>query len=215
MSDIFTKDKRSAVMASVRSTGNRATELAMIRVFRELRITGWRRGKRLRLEEHTTARNRKNETKLSRIIRPDFVFPERKIAVFVDGEFWHGHPTRGRIPATRREWWAAKIEWNRRRDRLQNRMLRKKGWVVVRIWQHELTGKHLHKALGKLRRAGITQSQDSAGGEHWAARISLLARNGSLAPAKSKKKDFRVIPVTTGQDVNLMDVLVQERREER
>jgi len=68
---------------------------------------------------------------------------------------WHGHPTRAKIPATRREWWKAKIEGNKKRDRMQNRMLRKNGWTVIRIWQHELERKHFSKALHKLRSAGL------------------------------------------------------------
>jgi len=145
MSDIFTKSKRSEVMSLIRSTGNRATELAMIRVFRERGITGWRRHRKLRFPLHDAVL----------VVKPDFVFPDRRIAVFVDGEFWHGHPTRARIPATRRAWWRAKIEGNRVRDRLQNRLLRKNGWKVVRIWQHELERKHLRHALRKLRAAGL------------------------------------------------------------
>jgi len=73
----------------------------------------------------------------------------------MDGDFWHGHPTRAKIPATRREWWKAKIEGNKKRDRMQNRLLRNNGWTVIRIWQHELTPKHLPKAMRKLRAAGL------------------------------------------------------------
>lgn len=152
MPDVFTKSKRSEVMSRIRSTGNKATELAMIRVFRSQRITGWRRGRRLLLLESGVGRS---DTGEKRILRPDFVFSDRKIAVFVDGAFWHGHPTRAKVPATRREWWLAKIEGNKARDRRQNRLLRKNGWKVVRIWQHELERKHLRQALRKLRTAGL------------------------------------------------------------
>ena len=75
--------------------------------------------------------------------------------MFVDGDFWHGHPTRCRIPKTRRSWWLAKIEGNKARDRRQNRLLRKHGWTVVRVWQHELERKHLQKALRKLQAVGL------------------------------------------------------------
>jgi len=67
----------------------------------------------------------------------------------------HVHPTRAKIPTTRREWWLAKIEGNKKRDRLQNRLIRKNGWTVIRIRQHELTPKHLAKALSKLRYTGL------------------------------------------------------------
>jgi DNA mismatch endonuclease (patch repair protein) len=142
MPDVFTKDKRSQVMSLIRSSGNRATELAMIRIFRARRITGWRRGRVVRVATPTGSLR----------IRPDFVFPARKVAVFVDGEFWHGHPTRCQIPQARRSWWAAKIESNKRRDRRQNRALRVAGWTVVRVWQHELK---TPAVLRKLKRGEL------------------------------------------------------------
>jgi len=145
MGDIWTKSKRSEVMSKIRSSGNRETELAMVALFRELRITGWRRNKKLRFMVHGS----------SCLVRPDFLFREQQIVLFVDGEFWHGHPTRAKIPQARHEWWRAKIEGNKKRDRLQNRLLRENGWTVIRIWQHELTPKHRAKALRKLRHAGL------------------------------------------------------------
>jgi len=145
MPDIFTKSKRSEVMSLIRSTGNQSTELAMIRLFRGQGITGWRRNKKLRFVVRGSAL----------LVRPDFVFPRQKIAVFVDGDFWHGHPARCRIPTTRRAWWVAKIGGNKARDRMQNRILRKSGWNVVRVWQYQLTRKHAHLALRRLRSAGL------------------------------------------------------------
>jgi len=139
-------------MSLIRSAGNKSTELAMIRVFRECGITGWRRGRKVKISETGNVKPEGGET---RIIRPDFVFRDRKVALFVDGEFWHGHPTLCRIPATRRAWWLAKIGGNRARDRKQTRLLRKSGWTVVRIWQHELERKHISLALCKLRSAGL------------------------------------------------------------
>jgi G:T-mismatch repair DNA endonuclease (very short patch repair protein) len=67
----------------------------------------------------------------------------------------HAHPTRAKISATRHPWWLAKIEGNKKRDRMQNRLLRNHGWTVIRIWQHELTPKHRAKALRKLRYTGL------------------------------------------------------------
>ncbi len=148
MPDVFEKTKRSDVMSKIRSAGNKTTEMTMIRIFRENRITGWRRNQKLRFLVGSDAV----------LVRPDFLFAEFKLAMFVDGEFWHGHPTRAKIPATRHDWWKAKIEGNMRRDRHQNRLLRRNGWTVVRIWQHELTRKHLPKALRKLRRVGLLVS---------------------------------------------------------
>ncbi len=130
-------------MAAIRSRGNAETELAAIRVFRAHLITGWRRGITLRIPA--------SEAK-PRLIRPDFVFHARRLAVFIDGEFWHGHPTRARIPKTRTVWWRNKIEGNKARDRRQNRLLRNHGWTVVRIWQFELK---TAAALRKLAKVGL------------------------------------------------------------
>lgn len=104
-------------MSRVRSSGNKSTEHALIKVMRREGITGWRR-------------------KYPLIGKPDFVFRKDRVAVFVDGCFWHGHPTRCRLPATNREYWKKKIERNRARDREVTETLGQKGWQVVRIWEH-------------------------------------------------------------------------------
>jgi len=106
-------------MSHVRSKGNLATEEKLTKLFRENGIKGWRRNYRL-------------------FGSPDFVFPKERIAVFVDGEFWHGHPTRAKIPGTNRDFWVKKIAKNKQRDCLVNQTLEEKNWIVVRIWQHEL-----------------------------------------------------------------------------
>jgi DNA mismatch endonuclease (patch repair protein) len=69
--------------------------------------------------------------------RPDVAFTAAKIAVFVDGCFWHGCPQHGRQPAHNSDWWRAKIGANKRRDRRNARLLRAAGWSVVRVWEHE------------------------------------------------------------------------------
>ena len=86
MADIFTKAKRSEVMSRVRSRGNRSTELRMISIFRSYGISGWRRNRPV-------------------FGRPDFVFPAGRVAVFVDGCFWHGCPWHGRVPASNVAFW--------------------------------------------------------------------------------------------------------------
>src|SRR5438876_9345609 len=119
MADTLTPRERSARMARVRGSGNKETELRLIEVFRRHRISGWRR-------------------KFKIFGRPDFVFPRLRVAVFVDGCFWHGCPQHRRIPKSKRRWWSEKIERNKARDRVVRRTLRAKGWVVFRIWEHEL-----------------------------------------------------------------------------
>ena len=119
MPDVFTKAKRSQVMSAIRSTGNKATELRLAALFRQHGITGWRRHQPL-------------------IGKPDFIFRRQKIAVFVDGCFWHGCRWHCRMPRGNREYWRAKIARNSARDRLTSRLLRSEGWTVIRIWSHSL-----------------------------------------------------------------------------
>jgi DNA mismatch endonuclease, patch repair protein len=69
--------------------------------------------------------------------RPDIAWPARKIAVFVDGAFWHGHPSRHK-PGRSGEYWDRKIEQNVERDRRVDRELRERGWTVLRIWDFEI-----------------------------------------------------------------------------
>lgn len=92
MSDVFDHDKRSDVMSRIRGRGNATTELAMLSMLREARITGWRRHVELRPKPAAGA-ERLRKTKSGRIrVRPDFTFRTQKVAVFVDGCFWHGCP---------------------------------------------------------------------------------------------------------------------------
>jgi DNA mismatch endonuclease (patch repair protein) len=69
--------------------------------------------------------------------RPDVAFLRAKVAVFVDGCFWHGCPTHGTWPKANAAWWREKIEGNRRRDRDTDRRLKRAGWVVLRFWEHD------------------------------------------------------------------------------
>lgn len=131
MADIWSKQKRSEVMSLIRSHGNKDTELRLIAVFREFRITGWRRKRKLKG-------------------RPDFVFGQERVAVFVDGCFWHGCPQCYRRPASNREYWDEKVQRNRSRDRAVVRALRAEGWKVVRIWEHQLA--HSRRVASRLRK---------------------------------------------------------------
>ena len=81
------------------------------------------------------------------------MFPELKLAVFVDGCFWHGCPAHGTKPGNNAAFWRKKIAGNRIRDRLVNRTLRRQGWTVLRIWEHELTKKNGQRLLTRLQRA--------------------------------------------------------------
>jgi DNA mismatch endonuclease (patch repair protein) len=67
----------------------------------------------------------------------DIAFPQLRIAVFVDGCFWHGCPEHGTWPKQNAEWWRAKIEGNRRRDADTDAKLDEQAWTVIRVWEHE------------------------------------------------------------------------------
>lgn len=119
-------------MAQVKSKDNRSTEKKLISVLRASKLSGWRR-------HYPIFGN------------PDFVFPSEKVAVFVDGLFWHGHPSKCRVPQSNREYWLNKIGRNVERDKLVTRTLRSKGWKVIRIWEDAVmkpsTVTRLRKAL--------------------------------------------------------------------
>jgi len=69
--------------------------------------------------------------------RPDIVFTRVKVAVFIDGCFWHCCPDHGTYPRTNAEWWRRKLNQNVTRDRFTEQTLCKVGWRVIRIWEHE------------------------------------------------------------------------------
>jgi DNA mismatch endonuclease (patch repair protein) len=79
----------------------------------------------------------------------DIAFTRQRVAVFVDGCFWHGCPEHGRLPTRNAAYWRAKIERNRRRDLQVTTALGQAGWRVVRVWEHEA----LEDAAARVRRA--------------------------------------------------------------
>lgn len=84
-------------------------------------------------------------------MRPDVVFPVRRVAVFVDGCFWHGCPIHGTQPATNRTYWAQKIEANRHRDASATDALEADGWTVLRFWEHEDAAMAAERVLEAVR----------------------------------------------------------------
>ena len=145
MPDVFTKAKRSEVMSRIRSRGNQDTELRLRAVFRAQGITGWRRQVAVRYSGSEKPPVRKS-------VRPDFIFRAQKVAIFVDGCFWHGCPQHFRRPQTRQKFWDAKIARNQARDAEVTQGLKKSGWRVLRLWEHELAPRLEKRLLSRLRR---------------------------------------------------------------
>jgi DNA mismatch endonuclease, patch repair protein len=139
MADVFTRKKRSEIMSRVKGRENLATELRLIGVLRAYGIKGWRRNARL-------------------FGKPDFIFPETRTAVFIDGCFWHGCPSHGSVPQSNRIFWKGKLARNKKRDRLVNKRLKELGWTPLRIWQHEL--RKPDQLVRRLERYSIAARKD-------------------------------------------------------
>ena len=119
MTDTCTKQERSRIMAAISSRGNKSTELKLVTILRKYQINGWRRHQPLPG-------------------RPDFIFSDEHLAVFVDGCFWHGCRWHCRMPKSRLNYWKPKIDRNRSRRKQVDKLLRKQGWSVLRVWEHLL-----------------------------------------------------------------------------
>jgi len=128
--DVFNKQKRSEIMSHIRSKNTKAEVL----VFRYLN----RRGIYFQKHYKKAAGS------------PDIALPRKKIAVFIDGDFWHGYrfdSFKDRLP---KKYWLEKIESNIKRDMRNRRFLRKDGWKVLRVWEHELKRKKMEYTMDKV-----------------------------------------------------------------
>lgn len=124
LADPHSKEIRSYNMSKIRSAGNKSTELRLIKLFKELGITGWRR--------HPGLPG-----------RPDFCFPRLKTVIFVDGCYWHLCPLCGHIPKNNKDYWEKKLLANKRRDKSVSKQLKTKGFKVVRIWEHRFLKRNM------------------------------------------------------------------------
>ena len=115
--DVLTKEQRSFCMSQIRGK-NTKPELM-------LRKTVWKLGLRYRIHYSLPG-------------RPDIVLVKKKIAVFVDGCFWHGCPVHGVKPKTNRKFWEDKIRANILRDQRNTTRLSNEGWIVLRFWEHQI-----------------------------------------------------------------------------
>lgn len=120
MADTLSREARSERMSRVSRRGNKSTELRLLAILRRNSLKGWRRGYPL-------------------YGKPDFAFVRERVAVFVDGCFWHGCSVHYRRPKSRQDFWDVKVRANMRRDSVVSTELQKRGWRVIRIWEHDLT----------------------------------------------------------------------------
>ena len=118
--DHVSLETRSAIMRAVKSRGGKSTE----RVLRATLVAAGLRGWRMHVATLPGT--------------PDFIFPSVRLAIFIDGCFWHGCLRCYRRPATNRAYWDQKLIGNLARDRRVNRELRARGWAVKRVWEHRL-----------------------------------------------------------------------------
>lgn len=132
MADVFNNEKRSEIMSKVCSKNNKSTELKLIQIFEENNIKGWRRN--YPVKGH-----------------PDFVFLDKKITIFVDGCFWHGHDCRNTRPSDNAEYWNKKRERNMKHDKEITVLFEQRGWTVIRIWECELKKKNRELFLNKIK----------------------------------------------------------------
>jgi DNA mismatch endonuclease (patch repair protein) len=117
MLDRVSKEKRSKIMSAIRSK-NTKPELT-------LRKALWAAGLRFRIHYGPE--------------KIDIAFPSRKVAIFVDGCFWHGCPIHAHFPKSHQDYWVPKLNRNKERDMKKNERLKKAGWLVKRFWEHELS----------------------------------------------------------------------------
>ena len=118
-------------MGNVKARGNKSTELKLIKLFRENDLTGWKRNYPVKG-------------------KPDFVFLPQRVAIFVDGCFWHGCEDHCRIPSSNQDYWLAKINRNKERDNATTAAFQERNWKVIRIWEHELTRKNSTAVLQRI-----------------------------------------------------------------
>ena len=129
MADVFTKEKRSEIMSRIRSKDTKAEVL----VFRELRR------RKVYFQKHY-----KRATG-----NPDIALPREKKAVFIDGDFWHGYQFNKYRDRLLKKYWLSKIEGNIIRDRKNRTKLRRQGWRILRVWEHEVL-KNFDKTIDRI-----------------------------------------------------------------
>ncbi len=123
--DTVSRQTRSLVMAKVKSKRNRSTEWRL----RAMLVRNGLRGWKVHPEDLPGS--------------PDFAFPAERLVIFTDGCFWHGCPRCKKVPSSNIAYWDRKIAGNHKRDKAVGTALRRQGWTVLRVWEHELNSLEL------------------------------------------------------------------------
>lgn len=140
--DNLTKEQRRKNMRNIRSTGTKP-ERVIMEALKKRRI-------------YFAAYVSKIKGK------PDIVFRRKKVVVFIDSDFWHGHPERGVVPKTNLEYWSQKIAGNRNRDEQVNQELIKSGWTVIRLWEYDIKHNFEQSLETILRAIGKGQGETAS-----------------------------------------------------
>lgn len=135
--DKVSKEVRSKIMKAVKSARNKSTEMRFRAGLIKARLHGW-------------------SVRPGIIYKPDFAFIRKKVAIFVDGCFWHGCPICSKKPSDNTGYWSAKIRRNKKRDRQAIVQLRRKGWKVLRFWEHAVQAE-LNSCISKATNAVRTR----------------------------------------------------------
>lgn len=144
--DVFSKDKRSEVMSRIRGRDNKSTERRMAALLRAHGIAGWK------LHPADVPGH------------PDIYFPVLRVAIFLDGCFWHACGRCFQMPVGNNRFWRDKLLANVRRDRKVSRLLRRSGVKVWRIWEHDLERKRprIYVVLALLKRLTVSPRDPKA-----------------------------------------------------
>ena len=134
MADVHSKKQRSYNMSRIRSK-NTKPEIKFRKLLYEAGLRGYRLNSKLKG-------------------RPDIILTRCRLAIFIDGCFWHKCPRHCRFPSSNVNYWTKKINGNVRRDRNVEKELKKRKWIVIRFWEHDLKGgRSLSLKLTRLKKA--------------------------------------------------------------
>lgn len=141
MADNLKPEDRKKTMQAVKGKGTKL-ERRLFAMLAGMRVKGWR----------------KNVGDIAG--KPDVVFSHEKLAIFIDGCFWHGCPICNRkLPETNREYWVRKINRNVELAKIHNQKLADEGWTVIRIWEHEVKDREAMQRIKSSVRQALNKEQ--------------------------------------------------------